>query len=122
MPNAKSSAEEFEFPQYSSSPRYVFSSVADAMELCFKNHDIDYRFYWHNKKNIKPEHAMLFFLKDGALIYGFSTDASDAKYINELLLKLESLIESDVGLVTWEFAPDVNSYDEFRKVVLENET
>ncbi|WP_395343795.1 hypothetical protein PN836_004205 [Ningiella sp. W23] len=45
--------------------RRVICSVADAMDMCFQDPSVDYRFYWRNKSGSKPEHAMLFFLEDG---------------------------------------------------------
>ena len=122
MPEAEPSADEFEFPQYSDDPEVVVGDARKALELCLSSTNIEYRLYWRNKAHSKPAHAMLFFLEDGALIYGLSTETSNAKYAEELFEKLKVVIKSNVGYLAWESAPDVSNYQEFEKEVLANET
>jgi len=57
---------------------------------------------------------MIFFLKDGHVIYGLSTDDSHPEYALELLNKMKAHIGSTLGYIGHEASPDASDIEEFK--------
>ncbi len=121
LPQLDETADEYEFPQYSDSAEIVFSSVDDALEKCISEQDIDYRIYWRALNDEKLEHAMLFFLADGYVIYGLSTNDAYPKYASELLLRLQTFLESNLGYIGHEAPPDAENLEQFKREINEHQ-
>ena len=117
LPQRDETADEYEFPQYSDSAEIIFSSVDDALEKCISERDIDYRFYWRALNDVKPEHAMVFFLADGYVIYGLSTDDAYPKYAFELLLRLQTFLQSNLGYIGHEASPNAENLEQFKREI-----
>ncbi|MCT8985946.1 hypothetical protein [Shewanella phaeophyticola] len=117
LPERDETADEYEFPQYSESSDVIFSTAKEALVKCINERDIDYRIYWRALNEAKPEHAMVFFLADGHVIYGVSTDDAYPKYAAELLLKLQSFLGSGLGYIGHEASPDAESLEEFKREI-----
>jgi len=114
LPSREEAADEYEFPQYADSPEVTFRSADEALDKCIAEQGTDYGIYWRALGNAKPEHAMLFFLEDGHVIYGLSTDDSYPEYATELLNKMKSFLNSSLGYIGHEASPDVSNIDEFK--------
>ena len=114
LPRSEESADEYEVPQYLDSPNISFDNASGLIEYCAKNKNIEHSIYWRSLENRKPEHGMVFYLEDGYVIYGLSTDAIDQPYANTLLEELKSYFGSDLGYVGHEASPDVSNLTEFK--------
>lgn len=108
------SADEYEFPQYSDDPSVIYKKDSEILARCVEDKTAEYGIYWRAIDNQKPEHAMVFFLRDGNVIYGLSTDASDQQYAHQLLTELKELLGSKLGYIGHEASPNVESIDEFK--------
>ncbi len=117
LPCRDEAANEYEFPQYSGNAEIIFSSVEDALNKCIDEPDLDYRIYWRALSEKKPEHAMVFFLADGYVIYGLSTDDAYPEYVSELLSKLQSFLGSTLGYIGHEASPDAESLEQFKREI-----
>lgn len=113
LPHRTESADEYEVPQFSDSPKVLFKTAQELIEYCEENRDIEHSIYWRATKSSKPEHGMVFYLNDGFVIYGVSTDASDQEYAAYLLNKLKKFLNATHGYIGHEASPDVDSYSEF---------
>ena len=108
------SADEYEYPQYADNPETVFRNVSEIIAKCIENKTAEYGIYWRATENAEPEHAMVFFLSDGHVIYGLSTDASHQSYAKQLLSELKDLLGSQLGYIGHEASPDVTNLHEFK--------
>ncbi|VUD46198.1 hypothetical protein TDB9533_00775 [Thalassocella blandensis] len=88
IPIREESSDEYLIPQYSEHPKHVFTEADKVIDWCVANAHAEYCIYWRNASGGKPEHANVFYLKDGYVIYGLATDASYAEYGQELLQKV----------------------------------
>lgn len=113
LPERQESADEYEIPQYSTNGDAVLGSDTEVVEYCCAHSEVDYRIYWRSLKNFKPGHAMAFYLRDGSVIYGLSTDAGEPELAKSLLRKLKTSLNSEHGYIAWESSPDMGSYEEF---------
>jgi len=120
LPNREESAIEYVYPQFSEKPELITTHVSEILELCVENSNVEYSVYWRSIGGTKPGHAMVFFLNDGYIIFGLSTDASDEVFAKSLLEKLKVFLDSSHGYMTWEAAPDVSNYNEFLVAEKEN--
>ena len=117
LPSRAESADEYEFPQYADSPDIVLKNAADVIEKCSKEKGLEYGVYWRANKVEKPEHAMVFFLSDGYVIYGLSTDDAYPDYANHLLHEMKAFLNSNLGYIGHEASPDVSNFSEFEAQV-----
>jgi len=115
LPVRDETADEYEFPQYSDSAEVIFHTAEEAVGKCIDERDLDYRIYWRALSEAKPEHAMVFFLADGNVIYGVSTDDAYPEYASELLLKLKSFFGSSLGYIGHEASPDAENIEQFKR-------
>lgn len=117
LPARDETAVEYEFPQYSDNPEIVYRSAEDALRKSINEHELDYRIYWRALNEAKPEHGMVFFLSDGYVIYGLSTDDSYPEYAAELLSKMKSFLGSDLGYIGHEASPDAENLQQFKREI-----
>lgn len=115
LPCREEAADEYEFPQYSEGAEIVFCTADDALNKCVNEPGLDYRMYWRALGEKKPEHAMVFFLADGYVIYGLSTNDADPEYASELLSKMQSFLGSTFGYIGHEAPPDAKSLVQFKR-------
>ena len=118
LPNRDETADEYELPQYSESIDVIFSTAEEALYKCINERNIDYRIYWRALNEAKPEHAMVFFLADGNVIYGVSTDDAYPEYASGLLLKLKSFLGSGLGYIGHEASPDAENLEQFKREIV----
>lgn len=114
LPRREESADEYEVPQYSENIEVVFNTANELIEYCAKNKNTEHSIYWRAVDNGKPEHSMVFFLEDGYVIFGLSTDAIDQPYANRLLGEMKDFFGTDLGYIGHEASPDVNNLAEFK--------
>jgi hypothetical protein len=117
LPKREESADEYEVPQYSENPEVVFNSAFELIDYCAKNKNIEHSIYWRALENRKPEHGMVFFLEDGYVIYGLSTDAIDQPYAKGLLEEMKTLFGTNLGYIGHEASPDVTNLTEFKEQI-----
>lgn len=117
LPEREESADEYEVPQFSDSPDIVYSRAIDLVKHCSANKSAEHAIYWRAKDERKPEHGMVFYLKDGNVIFGLSTDASDPSFARELLERLKVHLHSDLGEIGHEASPDVENLHEFKQAI-----
>lgn len=113
LPEREESADEYEVPQYSDNPELMFSEARELIEYCEDHKNIEHAIYWRASGNSKPEHGMVFYLSDGFVVYGLSTDASNQQYAAQLLVELKKYFNTTHGYIGHEASPDVDSYSEF---------
>ena len=92
-------------------------NAEEALEININDRSINYRIYWRAVNNAKPEHAMVFFLSDGYVIYGLSTDASHPDYASSLLLEMKLFLGSELGYIAHEGSPDAENLEQFKKEI-----
>jgi hypothetical protein len=117
LPEREESADEYEIPQYSDSPELILTKANELVEYCCNNKSTEHAIYWRGLNQRKPEHGMIFYLQDGNVIYGLSTDASDSKFANELLLNLKEHVGTNLGYIGHEASPDVDDLNEFKQQI-----
>jgi hypothetical protein len=122
VPERVESADEYEFPQYTSITSRKFENVVELMDHLEKNSNEEYNLYWRSiDQNNLNRHAMLFYTKDGAIIFGISRDADSTGQLNtenedSCLDELMQYFSTDIGYITYEQTP-ADSFAEFKKVV-----
>lgn len=122
LPLREESAEEYLIPQYSDYPICEFDNAEDLMIFLESNPEYSQSIYWRNKyKNSLNKHGMIFYTKDGYMIFGISRDADmsgnlSTKNEDECLLEMMKYFETKNGYIDYETLP-VNSYVEFIEVV-----
>lgn len=117
FPEREESADEYEVPQFSESPDVVYSKAEDLVKYCSANENTEHAIYWRALNQRKPEHGMVFYLKDGHVIYGLSTDASDSFFAKELLVKLKANLGSNLGYIGHEASPYAENLNEFKQAI-----
>lgn len=117
LPARDETADEYEFPQYSDNPEIIFSTAEEALGKIIADPELDYRIYWRALNEAKPEHAMVFFLADGYVIFGLSTDDAYPEYVSDLLSKMKSFLGSSLGYIGHEASPDADSIEQFKREI-----
>ena len=108
-------AEDYEIPQYSESPKQVFGNAESLIEHCCVNANEPHAIYWRISSS-QAAHAMVFFLSDGHVIFGLSVDSENEVGISKLQRKLIEHTQSSQSLITWE-RPPPDSAVEFMRLV-----
>ena len=111
------SADEYEVPRFLEFPDIVFSKAFELVKYCSTNKNVEHSIYWRALNEKKPEHGMVFYLKDGNVIYGLSTDASNSSYAQDLLLQLQKYLGSSLGYIGHEASPDVENLNGFKQAI-----
>ena len=118
LPQREESADEYEFPQYSSKKEIEFDSVDDLMIYLETDKNAEYNLYWRSIDDSNPnKHGMLFYTKDEAIIFGISRDADIGGNLNtenedECLKLMKEYFQTDIGYITYEDTP-TDTYNEF---------
>ena len=103
LPFRVESADEYEVPQYSSEPHTVFSTADDLIEYCCNNPAEQHAIYWRSQT--RDEHAEVFFLRDGGLIFGLSVPSEDNERVDGLYTRITRFLKTDLVFVTHEGLP-----------------
>ena len=109
LPERVESADEYEIPQYSDAPTTVYTKASDLIRHCCDSPNEVHTVYWRSE--IQPEHAMVFFLGDGGLIFGVSTPAEDHRRIDLVAEDLGRFLNTEEVIVTYEDLPPESSED-----------
>ncbi len=114
LPNRKESANEYELPQYAENPTTIFKAADELIKHCALTKNEEHAIYWQSTSHEKPEHAMLFYLKDGHAIYGLSTDAQDTEFVDKLLKEMQLHFNTELGYIAHECSPNADNISEFK--------
>ena len=109
LPSRRESADEYEVPQYSDAPYTVFKTADELIAYCCQNPKEPHTIYW--RSDAEDEHAEVFFLKDGGLIFGFSTPADDYSKVDAVSNELGRFFDTDEIIVTYEDLPPESTLD-----------
>lgn len=122
LPLREERAEEYFIPQYADNPTQQFSNAGDLMTYLETHPEYSNRIYWTNKNKINPnKHGMIFYTKDGNMIFGISREAAMDGSLNtdnevEGLRKMKAYFKTELGYIHYEHPP-VDTYDKFVEVV-----
>jgi hypothetical protein len=116
LPERRSSADEFEIPQYSDAPDRVFHSAEEALSYLEKSPSEGHALYWANKSSGEPRRAMVFPTVDGQMIFGISCDSHAEGKADKMLEKMKELLRSSCGYIAYE-EPPPRSAEEFISIV-----
>ena len=114
LPSRIESADEYEVPQYSDSPRIVFQTADELIAHCCENSSEIHAVYW--RSDSVPRYAEVFFLSDRNLIFGISTPSEDHSAVDAAARDLCSFLSSADVFVTYEDVPP-DSATEFRSIL-----
>lgn len=114
--NRKEQANEYEIPQWGNETTHRFQSVEHLIRYLVENNTQEYSIYWSNTKNEKLKGGQVFFTNDGYLIVGLYclTEVDNSELEDTLLKELFQFCSTDVGYITYEDIPPMNSI-EFKK-------
>jgi hypothetical protein len=124
LPQRIESAGEYEYPQYSRETEKEFDTVEELLSYLETEKSAAYNLYWRSTDETNPnKHGMLFFTKDGALIFGISRDAYLEEDLNtrnedECLELMKGYFQTDLGYITYEGVPP-DTYREFVEIANE---
>lgn len=129
LPLREESANEYLIPQYSDNPIEVFDNADDLMTFLESNPECSQSIYWRNTDENNPNrNGMIFYTKDGNMIFGISRNADMSGNLNtdnedECLKEMKEFFKSEMGYIHYE-NPPADSYDEFVEIVheLKNKT
>lgn len=129
LPSREASADEYLIPQYSDNPIEEFDNADDLMTYLESNSEYSQSVCWRNTDENNPnKHGMIFYTKDGNMIFGISRNADISGNLNtdnedECLRKMMEFFKSEMGYIHYENPPP-DSYDEFVEIVneLKNKT
>jgi len=117
LPKREALASEYEFPRWAEDPEVIYNEAGEVLIVCCKKLDAEYGLYWRSTKGEKPKYAMIFFLRDGHIIFGLSTDDAYPDYAATLLTKMKKYLGSEYGYICHECPPDVSCLGEFREQI-----
>lgn len=103
LPERVDSSDEYEIPQFSSSPTIVYTKASELIRHCCDNPTEVHAIYWRSEN--QPEHAMVFFHEDGGLILGVSTPADDHHRVDLIAHDLGRFLKTEKVIVTYEGLP-----------------
>lgn len=112
LPSRSESADEYEVPQYSGAPLWVFRTADELIRHCCQHSMEVHGIYW--RSNARDEHAEVYFLEDGGLVFGISTPAEDHARVDAVSSELGRFFETEEIFVTYEDLPP-DSVDGFRR-------
>ncbi|MDX1431248.1 MAG: hypothetical protein R3286_02250 [Gammaproteobacteria bacterium] len=105
LPDRVESADEYEMPQHSRSPDRTFARAEEVIAHCCAHSHEPYAVYWRDARDGVDEHAMVFFLADGGVVFGFSTPAQDDGRVDTIARRLGMWFGTDRVIVTYEELP-----------------
>ena len=118
LPLRAESANEYLIPQYSDNPVEEFDNADDLMAYLESNSGCSQSIYWRNIDEDNPnKHGMIFYTKDGNIIFGISRNADISGKLNtenedKCMEKMKEYFDTELGYITYEEAP-VETFDEF---------
>ena len=119
LPKRKESADAYDVPQYGDSTQVIFSKAKEVMSYMEQHLDVYQSIYWNNTDPENPNrHGMLFYTKDGYMIFGISRDSNgidDTQNERECLALMQDFLKTDKGYITYECPPEDN-WNDFIKV------
>lgn len=124
LPSREESCDEYLIPQYSDNPIEEFDNADDLMTYLESNPECSQSIYWRNKDENNPnKHGMIFYTKDGNMIFGISRNADMSGNLNtdnedECLKEMKVFFKSEMGYIHYE-NPPADSYAEFVQIVNE---
>lgn len=105
LPNRELTVTQWDFPEYSDNPELTINSEKEFLEYCEKHKDVTHRSYWINSvESQNPCSAHIFYLSDGKVVLGLSTN--DEHQEQGLLIELKSFVNSEIGYITYECPPE----------------
>lgn len=118
LPNRQESSDEYLIPQYADNPVFEFDTADELMIFLESNHVYSQNIYWKNTvEKAVNKHGMIFYTKDGCMVYGISINAEingnpNTENINECLAQMKAFFKTNIGYIDYE-NPPANTYDEF---------
>lgn len=104
LPNRQESADEYEVPQYSDTPKVLFKTAVELIDyLTINKHEV-HTIYWSNVDKADVKGAMCFFTNTGQLIIGIYCDTMypDTTIEDKVLADLKSFCGNSNGYITYE--------------------
>ncbi|WP_038164825.1 hypothetical protein [Verrucomicrobium sp. BvORR106] len=111
LPARGEAADEYAVPQYADTPQIVFKTADELINHCCQHSKEAYSIYWRSKPG--DEHAEVYFLEDGGVIFGVSTPAENQMRVDAVSSELGRFFETDEIFVTYEDLPP-DSVDGFK--------
>jgi len=110
LPSPIEIASEYEIPQYSRTPHTVFSIASELIRYCCEKQCETHSIYW--RSDSVPENGMAFFLSDGGLVLGVSTQADNFARVDFVAAELGRFLGTEEVIVMYEDLPP-ETIDEF---------
>lgn len=98
----KAAADEYEFPQYAKEPSFVTKDLDTLFDALFKGPEQPHAVYWTPEESEDMVAAMVFFTKDGEMIFGLTVLEERAEHY---LAQLNADFGTDESLVLYEQPP-----------------
>lgn len=110
LPDRRPLADEFEVPQYATTPEAVFESVDDLLAMLEARPTEGHALYWANTGSRPPEGALVAHTTDGKIVFGLSVNEDDEDVAAEYLARMRSFFGGDPpAYVAWEDPPQTSS-------------
>jgi hypothetical protein len=104
LPSRQEVAFEYEVPQYSNIPKYVFKTAIELIDYLTKKTDEVHTVYWSNKDKTDIKGAMCFFTSNGQVILGIycETKYPDTSIEDKILADLKLFCGNSNAYITYE--------------------
>lgn len=122
LPNRKEIADEYFIPEYSTNPTHEFHNADELMSFLEINVNYSNRIYWINIDEKNPnKHGMIFYNKDGTIVFGISRNADDSGNLNtenenQCLSEMKNYFNTNLGYIDYE-NPPAESYNRFIELI-----
>ena len=105
LPEREPACDDWFIPEYSDEPELIITSVDELLSYCETHSKVTQRSYWNNtQEKGEPRSAHVFYLSEGKIILGLSTD--DESLEQPLLESLKAFARTDLGYITYECPPE----------------
>ena len=118
LPLREESADQYEFPQYSETSEATYTDAQSLIAKCCVQKTSEHGLYWRSLNDENPAHAMIFFLRDGHVIYGVSMKDHNLEFARETLYKMKLKLGSKIGYIDWEAPPTASDLEEFKELAI----
>lgn len=122
FPLREESADEYLIPQYLDPPIKKFDNANDLMTYLESNPKYAHSIYWRNmdKKSFN-KYGMIFYTKDGNMIFGISRDTDTSGNLNtdnedKCLKEMKDYFKTELGYIHYE-NPPATTYHQFIEIV-----
>ena len=104
LPDRAEVADEYEIPQYSNSPTFVYKTADTLINHLIENKNDIHTIYWRNNSKTTIQSVMCFFTNSNQLIVGLScqTKYPDTSIENKHFKDLQNFCNSDKGYIAYE--------------------